>query len=398
MDRIILKPGRERSLQRRHPWIFSGAVWSVEGEPEPGQTVMVCTSRGEPLGPAAWSPVSQIRARLWSFDPDETIDAAFFAGRLAEAVAARTALGLDVAGEGACRLVHGESDGLPGLVVDRYGDALVVQLLTAGTEHWRETIADALAAATGLDTIYERSDAEVRELEGLTRRSGALRGAEPAALTIDEHGLRFAVDPVGGHKTGFYLDQRDNRLRLRELAAGREVLDCFSFTGGFALNALRGGAASVLALDSSADALAGARRNAELNGLLDGRFDTLEGDAFSLLRRFRDSRRSFDLIVLDPPKFAPTAARVDKATRAYKDVNLLAFKLLRPGGLLLTFSCSGGVDALLFQKIVAAAALDAGVEARVVGHMAQSADHPVDLAFPEGAYLKGLVCRVAGER
>ena len=398
MATLHLKSGRDRSLQRRHPWVFSGAVRAVEGDPVPGGTVDVRSAGGQVLGRAAWSPASQIRARMWSFDPHEDIDPDFFRARLTDAVAARGLLGLEPDRTGACRLVHGESDGLPGLVVDRYGEVLVAQLLTAGTEHWRETIADALVEVTGLDTIFERSDAEVRKLEGLEERAGPLRGAAPAGVTIVEHGLRYAVDPAGGHKTGFYLDQRDNRLHLRGLAAGRDVLDCFSFTGGFALNALVGGAAAVLALDSSADALAAARRNAQLNDLDDGRFDTLEGDAFALLRRFRDSRRSFDLIVLDPPKFAPTVARVDKATRAYKDVNLLALKLLRPGGLLFTFSCSGGVDAALFQKIVAGAALDAGVDATILGSLTQAGDHPVSLAFPEGAYLKGLLCRVAGER
>jgi 23S rRNA (cytosine1962-C5)-methyltransferase len=397
MSTLHLKSGRDRSLQRRHPWVFSGAVRAVEGDPVSGATVTVLNARGEALGLAAWSPRSQIQARMWTFDPHEEIGPDFFRARVADAVAARQAAGLEVAGPGACRLVHGESDGLPGVVVDRYADALVVQILTAGAEFWKQAIADALADVTGLGTIYERSDAEVRDLEGLPRHAGPLRGDVPGELTIEENGLRFLLDPAGGHKTGFYLDQRGNRRRLRDLAAGREVLDCFSFTGGFALNALAGGAASVLAVDSSADALALARRNVQLNGLDDGRFDTLEGDAFALLRRFRDSRRSFDLIVLDPPKFAPTASRVEKAARAYKDINLLAFKLLRPGGLLLTFSCSGGVDAGLFQKIIASAALDAGVDAAILESMVQAADHPVGLAFPEGAYLKGLVCRVAGD-
>lgn len=398
MATLHLKSGRDRSLQRRHPWIFSGAVRAVEGDPPSGGTVAVVSAGGQALGRAAWSPQSQIQARMWSFDPHEEIDADFFRRRLADAVAARRLLGLDADPDGACRLVHGESDGLPGLVVDRYGPVLVAQLLAAGAEHWREVIADALAETTGLGTVFERSDADVRRLEGLEERAGPLRGPAPGELTIAEHGLRFLLDVAGGHKTGFYLDQRDNRLRVRGLCAGREVLDCFSFSGGFALNALQGGATAVVALDSSAPSLALARRNAQLNGLDDGRLETLEGDAFTLLRRFRDSRRSFDLIVLDPPKFAPTAARVDKATRAYKDINLLAFKLLRPGGLLLTFSCSGGVDAALFQKIVAGAALDAGVDATILAPLAQAGDHPVALAFPEGAYLKGLLCRVAGDR
>jgi 23S rRNA (cytosine1962-C5)-methyltransferase len=295
----------------------------------------------------------------------------------------------------ALRLVHGESDGLPGIVADRYGKTIVLQLTSAGAERWRETIADALLAAGGADRIWERSDAEVRQLEGLPPVTAPLRGPrEPTRLVIDEEGVRFGIDLEQGHKTGFYLDQRDNRQQLRALAGGRDVLDCFCYSGGFALNAAAGGASSVTAVDSSADALELARANAELNGLAQPEW--IEGDVFQLLRRFRDQARDFDLIVLDPPKFAPTAAHAEKAARAYKDINLLAFKLLRPGGLLMTFSCSGGVSADLFQKIVAGAALDAEADAQVVAHLGAAADHPVALNFPEGDYLKGLICRVSG--
>jgi 23S rRNA (cytosine1962-C5)-methyltransferase len=282
------------------------------------------------------------------------------------------------------------------VVADRYGDTVVLQLSSAGADRWRAEIADALLDASGAGRIWERSDADVRQLEGLAPVTAALRGArEPTRLVVTENGLQFGIDLEHGHKTGFYLDQRDNRRRVRELAQGCDVLDAFCYSGGFALNALAGGAKSVTAVDSSADALALARGNAELNQLAQAEW--LEGDVFQLLRRFRDQARSFDLIVLDPPKFAPTAAHAEKAARAYKDINLLAFKLLRPGGLLATFSCSGGVAADLFQKIIAGAALDAGADAQIIERLGPGADHPVALNFPEGDYLKGLVCRVSGQ-
>lgn len=389
---LILKPGREKALLRRHPWIFSGAVLRVEREPESGATVEVLSSGGEPLALAAWSPASQIRARVWTFDPNGRVDADFLRRRVRAALAGRAAFGLESQTD-ALRLVHAESDGLPGLVVDRYGGVLVLQALSAGIEAWKETLADILLEETGLSAIYERSDADVRALEGLPSVAGPLRGAAPSlTFPIHENGLQFLVDLQSGHKTGFYLDQRANRLRVRGLAEGRDVLDCFSYTGGFSLNALHGGAASVLSVDSSAEALRACRENAALNTLPSDRLETQEADVFHALRRFRDEGRSFDMIILDPPKFAPTAAQAEKAARGYKDINLLAFKLLRPGGLLATFSCSGGVDAALFQKIVASAALDAGVSAQIVEHFGQAEDHPVALNFPEGTYLKGLLC------
>ncbi|HTX89618.1 MAG TPA: class I SAM-dependent methyltransferase [Anaerolineales bacterium] len=393
MSSIVLKPGREKSLLRRHPWVFSGAVQRVDGDIAPGATVEVRSAEGKLLGLAASSPASQIRARLWTFDPDEKVDEAFFRRRIQSALAARA--GMQSAPTEACRLVYAESDGLPGLIVDRYADVLVAQFLSAGAEFWRETLADALLELTGLTCLYERSDADVRELEGLPTRVGPLRGRPAEKLVIAENGLQFSVDLAQGHKTGFYLDQRLNRQRVRELAEGRDVLDCFCYTGGFSLNALAGEARSVLSVDASADALALCRENVALNALPADRHQTLEGDVFQLLRKFRDEARSFDLIVLDPPKFAPTAAQAEKAARGYKDINLLGFKLLRPGGLLVTFSCSGGVDAALFQKIVASAALDAGADAQILQHLEQAPDHPVSLHFPEGTYLKGLVCRKA---
>ncbi|HTP03006.1 MAG TPA: class I SAM-dependent methyltransferase [Anaerolineales bacterium] len=391
MSALVLKAGRERSLLRRHPWIFSGAVQSVDEGLQPGDTIDILSSVGEFLARGFFSPLSQIRARVWSFH-DEPIDEDFFRGRIRSALALRRML--DLASEtDAVRLVHAESDGLPGLIVDRYAGALVMQCLTTGVDARRELLAGLLVEETGVGNIFERSDADVRELEGLPVRIGVLRGSLASPIfPITEHGLRFNVDLASGHKTGFYLDQRANRRQVRLLAEGRQVLDCFCYTGGFSLNALRGGAASVLAVDVSPEALRMAGENLLLNSLPPDRFTTLEGDMFQVLRKFRDERRSFDMIILDPPKFAPTSAQVEKASRGYKDINLLAFKLLRPGGLLFTFSCSGGVDADLFQKIVASAALDAGAQAQIVQHLFQAADHPVALNFPEGTYLKGLIC------
>lgn len=388
---LFLKADRERSVLRHHPWVFSGAIHRLDDEPAPGATVDVFSARGDFLGRAAYSPHSQIRARFWTF-ADERVDAAFFRRRIRAALQARRALNLEQASN-AFRLIYAESDGLPGLIVDRYGDVLVLQALTTGAEFWKETLADLLLEESELSVIYERSDADVRSLEGLPAVNGLLRGSlsSPHAI-IREHGLQFKVNFAAGHKTGFYLDQRTNRLRVRQWAQGRDVLDCFCYTGGFTVNALAGGARSVLSVDSSAEALELCRENVALNGLTAGRHETLEGDVFHLLRRFRDEGRTFDMIILDPPKFAPTAAQAEKAARGYKDINLLAFKLLRPGGFLVTFSCSGGVEMALFQKIVAGAALDAGVEAQIVERLSQAADHPVLLSFPEGEYLKGLVC------
>jgi len=394
MANLILKPGREKSVLHRHPWIFSGAIDRVTGEAGVGETVQVCTQQGKFLAWAAYSPASQIRARIWSWEEGAVIDERFFANRLKHAVERRKDLVREEESN-AYRLIHGESDGIPGLVVDRYADWMVVQVLSAGPEHWREVVLSLLRDITGIQNVYERSDVDVRELEGLPLRSGLVHGnLLPDTVQIHEHGLQYQVDIVQGHKTGFYIDQRVNRLRLQAYARNREMLNCFSYTGAFAVNALHAGGKSALSVDSSGEALERGKEHIRLNHLPEDRADWLEGDVFQVLRALRDRGRSFDLIVLDPPKFAPTAAQVERAARGYKDINLLAFKLLRPGGILFTFSCSGGVQADLFQKIVAGAAFDAGVEARVVETMRQSPDHPVALNFPEGAYLKGLVCQV----
>ena len=388
---VILNAGREKSLLRRHPWIFSGGIRSADNNIASGSTVDLLSSDKQFLARASYSPTSQIRARVWTFD-DEVVDKEFFRKRIRKAIDTRYSL-FDSSSTDSLRLIYAESDNLPGLIVDRYGDVLVMQCLTAGAEYWKETFADLLLEETGLAAIYERSDADVRELEGLEPKVGLLRGTlSNFKFPIIENNLRYMIDFQSGHKTGFYLDQRINRLRVRELAKNKDVLDCFSYTGGFTLNALAGGAKSVLSVDSSADALELCKENVLVNNLPAEKHTVLEGDVFQLLRKVRDEARSFDMIILDPPKFAPTAAHAEKATRAYKDINLLAFKLLRPGGMLVTFSCSGGIDAGLFQKIVAGAALDAGVDAQIVEQLSQGADHPISLHFPEGAYLKGLVC------
>lgn len=384
---VVLKPGREKSLRHRHPWIFSGAIERVEGEPAKGDTVVVNAKDGAFLARAAYCPDSQIRARVWSLDAAEEIDEAFMRKRLAASIARRA---LMRQGSNAVRLVHGESDGLPGLIADLYDKTVVVQILSAGAERWRGLWGPALAELTGARTVYERSDVEVRALEGLAPRSGLLHGDAPGEVRIVEDGIAYEVDVVHGQKTGFYLDQRDNRALAASLARDAEVMNCFCYTGGFSLAALHGGAKQVLSLDTSEEALAAARRNVALNGFDGGRAEWLAADVFAHLRKLRDQNRKYGLIVLDPPKFAPTEKHVPNAARAYKDINLWAMKLLAPGGHLLTFSCSGAVSADLFGKIVAGAAADAKADLQVKRALGASLDHSVSVHFPEGEYLKGL--------
>jgi 23S rRNA (cytosine1962-C5)-methyltransferase len=384
---VILKPGREKSLRHRHPWVFSGAVERVDGAPQAGDTVGVLARDGSFLAWAGYCPTSQIRARAWSFNPQDIIDEAFLEARLRAAVDKRASLAKRT---NAMRLVHAESDGIPGLVADRYGDVIVLQILSAGAERYREFWPRAVAGITGAKAVYERSDVEVRSLEGLPPRTGAMLGEIAGPAHIHEDGIQYAVDVVHGQKTGFYVDQRDNRALAATLADGAEVLNAFCYTGGFSLSAAKAGAKKVTSLDTSEEALAAARVNAALNGIDPARNEWVAADVFTQLRRYRDQNRKFDLIVLDPPKFAPTEKHVPNAARAYKDINLWAMKLLAPGGHLLTFSCSGAVEAPLFRKIVAGAAADSRVELQVRQALGASADHPVSIHFPEGEYLKGL--------
>ena len=388
MKTITLKEGKERALLRRHPWVFDSAI--AKGRADAGETVRVAAHDGRFLGWAAYSPSSKIRARVWSFDEAQRIDAPFFEAALGRSIKARSCF--DIQSDG-LRLVHGESDGLPGLIVDRYGDTLVAQFLSAGTERHKGVLADALLALTGCPRLYERSDSGVRALEGLPSATGWLRGQGATELTIREHGWSLSLDIAQGHKTGFYLDQRDSRAAFaahaRRLGFQR-VLNCYCYTGGFTVAALMGGAERVTSVDSSAPALERAAANVALNGLDATRADFVDADVNTTLRECIKQGQRFDAIVLDPPKFAPTAAHAERAARAYKDINRLAFKLLEPGGMLFTYSCSGGIGAELFHKIVASAASEAGVDAYITARLEGAPDHPVSLAFPEGEYLKGL--------
>jgi 23S rRNA (cytosine1962-C5)-methyltransferase len=389
MKSIRLKEGKERSLQRRHPWVFDSAI--AKGAADPGETVRVESHSGQFLAWAAFSPASRIKARVWSFDEGQRIDAAFLGQLIDQAIAARRLF--DIQSDG-LRLVHGESDGLPGLIVDRYGDTLVAQFTSCGTERFKSAIADALLHATGLTRLYERSDANVRALEGLPEVTGWLRGEGPVELQIREHDWLLTLNIADGHKTGFYLDQRDSRHRFALHARHRQykkVLNCFCYTGGFTVAALAGGAAHVTSIDSSGPALERARANVALNGFDAARTSFMDADVNASLRAFIEQGQTFDAIVLDPPKFAPTAAHAERAARAYKDINRLAFKLLVPGGELFTYSCSGGISADLFHKIVASAGMDAGVDGFISARLQGAPDHPMTVLFPEGEYLKGLV-------
>ena len=376
-------------MLRRHPWIFDGAI--AKGGGDPGETVRVDSHEGQFLGWAAFSPTSKIRARVWSFNEAEQIDASFFRARIASAVKARKLF--DIKSDG-LRLIHGESDGLPGLVVDRYGDTLVAQFSSCGTERWKSVIVDALLAQTGLTRLYERSDASVRTLEGLPEATGWLAGSGDTGITLTEHDWKLSLDVASGHKTGFYLDQRDSRQKFSAYARRlqfKRVLNCYSYTGGFTVAALAGGAQHVTSIDSSGPAIERAQANVALNGFDASRSTAMDADVNAALRQFIKEGRTFDAIVLDPPKFAPTAAHADRAARAYKDINRLALSILEPGGVLFTYSCSGGISADLFHKIVAGAGLDAGVDAFITERMGGAPDHPMTVTFPEGEYLKGLV-------
>jgi 23S rRNA (cytosine1962-C5)-methyltransferase len=393
---ITLKPGRERAIENRHPWIFSGAIKDVAGAPDAGELVAVHNSDGAFLAWGYFNRQSQITVRLLSWDRDERIDEAFWRGRLARAISVRRHPNLMAPDTTAWRLVYAESDGLPGLVVDRYNNWLVAQFLTAGTEVRKQELARWLVELIpDADGVYERSDVDVRGKEGLAASDGPLLGGmPPAELTIRENGLSFPVDVRTGHKTGFYLDQRENRARLESYARGADLLNCFAYTGGFGVYAARGGASRVTHVETSADALATAERTLEMNGLENIPSDYVEADVFEQLRQYRDSGREFDIIVLDPPKFAHSQRGINRAARGYKDINWLAMRLLRPAGLLFTFSCSGVISADLFQKILFGAAVDAEREVKIIGRLTQGPDHPVSLTFPEAEYLKGMICQV----
>lgn len=389
---ILLKNGRDKNVRAHHPWVFSGAVDKVKGKLRAGDTVEVRAANGDCLGVGAWSPDSQIQVRMWAFSTD-SIDRTFFRKRVEQALTYRQQLGITQRNSG-YRLINAESDGLPGVVVDVFGEWLIMQALTTGAEAWKHVIAEVLLEVIPAKGVYERSDVDVRKKEGLATVVGVLQGeAPPAFIDISEEGRHYRVDVINGHKTGFYLDQRDNRSMLQHYAAGKTVLNCFSYTGGFSIAALHGGATHATNIDASQPALDIAAQTATLNGFAPERMDNICGDVFKLLREYRNEGRQFDIVVLDPPKFAENRNQLEKAARGYKDINLLGFKLLKPNGLLFTYSCSGLMESNLFQKIVADAAVDAGCDARILRKLDQATDHPTRLAFPEGYYLKGLVCQ-----
>ncbi|HEY7751041.1 MAG TPA: class I SAM-dependent methyltransferase [Ignavibacteriaceae bacterium] len=394
MSSVTLKKSADSFIKRKHPWIFSGAIGKVEGNPSNGETVQIFTSDKKLVGHGSFSPSSQIRVRVWSFDPEEKINSEFFNKKISIALQLRNQV-IDKSKTNSYRIINAESDGLPGLIVDRYADFLVCQYLSAGAELNKKIITEILSEVINPVGIYDRSDVEVREKEELKPVKSVLSGKEPGDLIeILENDFKFLIDVKNGHKTGFYLDQRDNRSLITEFVNGRSVLNCFSYTGGFSVYALATGADKVTQIDTSSSALELANKNIELNRQNLSLVENINGDVFDILRKFRDERRTFDLVILDPPKFAESVSQVDKAAKGYKDINLLAIKLLNPNGILFTFSCSGHVSQDLFQKIVAGAALDSGREVKIIQQLTQSSDHPVSLNFPEGLYLKGLVCAV----
>ncbi|MDP2514089.1 class I SAM-dependent methyltransferase [Photobacterium damselae subsp. piscicida] len=391
---IYLVKGREKSLLRRHPWVFSRGIARVEGNPQLGDTVEIFDNKGQWLARGAYSPQSQIRVRVWTFNKNEKIDVEFFVNRLQTAQALRDVL---AARDGLTgyRLIAAESDGLPGITIDKYQDYLVCQLLSAGAEAQKEALVEALQICYPLCNVYERSDVAVRKKEGLAQRTGVLVGNEPPKfVTIEENGVKINVDIKGGHKTGFYLDQRDSREAAVKYVNGKRVLNCFCYTGGFGLYALKGGASQVVNVDVSQPALDTAKMNAEMNGYPLENAEFLNADVFKLLREYHDCGEQFDVVIMDPPKFAESKSQLVGACRGYKDINMLAMQITKPGGMLLTYSCSGLMDGNLFQKIIADAALDAKRDVQFIERFAQAADHPLDSAYPEGFYLKGFACYV----
>jgi 23S rRNA (cytosine1962-C5)-methyltransferase len=391
---VYLQPGREKSLKRKHPWIFSKAIKKIKGKPSLGDTVTICSHDGKFLARAAYSPESQIRARVWTFDENEQIDTQFFIKKIERALDARRYV-IDEGGLTGFRLSAAESDGLPGITIDKFDDYLVCQLLSAGAERHKGDLLMALRHVFPECKIYERSDVEVRTKEGLEKVTGSLWGEAPShPVVIKENGLKLEVDIIKGHKTGFYLDQRDSRAALERFSKDKTILNCFCYTGTFGLYALRGGCKKVVNVDVSEAALDIAKRNVEHNELDMTRAEFVKQDVFKLLRQYRDEGRKFDTIVMDPPKFAESKAQLNGACRGYKDINMIAMQILKPGGTLLTFSCSGLMEQNLFQKVVADAALDAGKELLIVERLNQAADHPISGNYPEGFYLKGLICKV----
>ncbi len=391
MKSIIIKQGREKSIHHRHPWIFSGAIQKTEGNPEAGEIVEIRDSKGAILAKGYYNARSQIQARILEWNEGVEINRDWREKKIRASILKRK----NIAGTDAMRLIYGEADFLPGLIADRYGDYIVLQFLTAGIDRVKKEIVEIIDSILKPKAIYEKSDADVRSLEGLPPSSGLMLGKEvPELLEITENGLKYFVNLKEGQKTGFFLDQRENRKIIMPYAEGKEVLDGFCYTGGFTLSALKGGAKSVVSVDSSAEALGLLEKNLKNNAMTQSQSNIIQADVFTLLRQYRDEERLFDMVILDPPKLAPTKYHRDKALRAYKDVNLLAMRILRENGLLVTFSCSGGVSLADFKMMIGWASIDAKREVQIIRTLSQAEDHPIRVSYPESEYLKGLVCRV----
>jgi 23S rRNA (cytosine1962-C5)-methyltransferase len=394
INEVVLKPGRDKTARQFHPWIFSGAIAKTAGSLKPGEIVRVLDNKGEFVAYGYFNSSSQIRVRLLEWDEETAVDDTWWYSRLQEAISRRENLFHNNKID-AYRLVYGESDFLPGLIVDKYADYIVIQILSAGIENIKRLIIDSLEKQIKPNGIFERSDSETRALEGLSPAVGLVAGNTPPDLVeIVEYGLKFLVDIKSGQKTGFYLDQRDNRQAISEYANECEVLDCFSYSGAFAVNALAGGADNVVMVDSSAQSLGLAGENIRLNEFDLSKVESIEGDVFKMLRAFRSKERKFDMIILDPPKFAPTKSDLKRALSGYKDINLVALSILKPGGILATFSCSGAVDSQTLQTVLFWASIDIKRPVQILKTLSQGADHPRLVSFPESEYLKGFICRV----
>lgn len=394
MSEVRLKKGKEKAVRQLHPWIFSGAIEHIKGKPENGDIVDVRDHSGEFLAKGFYNDQSRVAVRLLEWNEEVTIDESWWRMRIKRAVSARKDL-LSAAGTNTYRLIFSEADFLPGLIVDRYADYLSVQILTSGIEKVKGIIVDELAGLLNVKGVFDRSDASARAHDGMDASFGILYGEEPPQFVeVIENGLKYHINIAEGQKSGFFCDQRENRRIVAGYAADKRMLDCFSYSGGFTLNALKNGAAEVISVDSSALAVETLKQNISLNSFGEAKHTAVQSDVNKYLRVLREEGQKFDIIVLDPPKYAPSRSSLDKASRAYKDLNRMAMGLLNSGGLLATFSCSGAVDISHFKQILAWAALDAGKEIQYIYQFCQPEDHPVRSSFPEGEYLKGLFCRI----
>jgi len=392
---VILKKGKEKAVQHKHPWVFSGAIEKVKGKPANGDIVRLLNAKGEFMAYGFYNDQSRVALRLLEWDEAITIDEAWWRRKIGIAVAARKYI-LQPGITDTCRLIFSESDYLPGLIVDKYADHLSLQILTSGIENIKPIIIDELQKLLNPISIFDKSDASSREHEGLQPSAGGLlAGNQPPELVeVIENGIRYGINIAEGQKSGFYCDQRDNRRVLAEYAKDKHVLDCFCYTGGFTLNTFKQGAKSVTSVDSSALAIETLKSNLVLNGFAGKDHRSVQSDVNKQLRKFREDGETFDIVILDPPKYAPSRSALDRASRAYKDLNRLGMLILKPGGLLATYSCSGAMDMTTFKQIIAWAALDAGKQVQFIHQFCQPGDHPVSATFPEGEYLKGLLCRV----